>query len=87
MSAFKVLAPVTFGDPVFHREFWHRVHGRVLVIGCHPHDGACLVIERQIDTDPEADDQVLDTCERSDLSHVEPQDQWPYLGFTVRGDA
>lgn len=62
-------------------EYTHRTWGRVLLIGCHPHDGACLIIERQETTDPDDDDHVLDTCEASDLELVEGS-EWPFLGFT-----
>lgn len=66
------------------KEYWHRTWGRVLLIGGHPIDGGTLVIERQETVDPDDDDHVLDTCESSDLSDLEVQGQWPYLGFTSR---
>lgn len=62
-------------------EYMHCDWGRVLVIGCHPFDGACLIIERQETTDPDDDDHVLDRCEASDLAPAEGS-LWPYLGFT-----
>ncbi len=66
----------------YGKEYIHKTWGRVLFIAPHPCDGACLVIERQDTMDPDDDDRVLDTCERSDLSPAPDQGKWPYLGFT-----
>jgi hypothetical protein len=68
-------------DVKFHTEYLHREWGRVLVLGCHTFDGACLIIERMSTTDPDDDDLVLDACEASDLSPAEGS-LWPYLSFT-----
>jgi len=65
----------------YDSEYTHKVWGRVLAITSHPHDGACLIIERQETTDPDDDGHVLDTCEASDLTPAEGS-HWPYLGFT-----
>lgn len=40
----------------------HKKLGKVLVIDCHPHDGACLIVEYEKD-----DETYLDYCEASDL--------------------
>jgi hypothetical protein len=69
-------------DVKFHAEYQHREWGRVLVLGCHTFDGACLIIERMETTDPDDDDLVLDTCEASDLTPAEGS-EWPWLGFTL----
>lgn len=62
-------------------EYTHPVWGRVLLIGCHPHDGALLIVQRQETTDSDDDDHVFDSCESSDLTPAEGS-CWPYLGFT-----
>lgn len=67
-------------------EYMHPAWGRVMVIGCHPHDGACVIVERMSTTDPDDDDLVLDRCEYSDLTSVEGS-CWPFLGFTSHGRA
>lgn len=67
-------------------EYMHRTWGRVLLIGCHPHDGAYLIIERMATIDPDDDDHVLDYCEASDLTPVDG-DLWPFLGFTTPTNA
>lgn len=64
-------------------EYMHRTWGRVLLIGCHPHDGACLIVERMAGIDPDEDDQEFATCEASDLEPAEGS-EWPFLGFTSR---
>lgn len=63
-------------------EHIHKTHGRVMVITCHPYDGASLIIQRMETTDPDDDDLVLDTCENSDLGPALPDKAWPFLGFT-----
>lgn len=63
-------------------EHIHKKHGRVMVIHCHPHDGASLIIQRMETTDPDDDDLVLDTCENCDLGPALPDSTWPFLGFT-----
>lgn len=63
-------------------EFMHIKWGRIMVVYSHPHDGACLVIERQETTEPDCDKRVFDSCERSDLIGPLPDRKWPYLGFT-----
>lgn len=65
-------------------EHIHRTLGRIMVICSHPHDGGTLIIERQDTSDPDDDDLVLDTCERSDLGPALPTSEWPFLGFTSR---
>lgn len=85
MSAHDDLIPVGLhglGQP--GAEYWHRDWGRVMLISSHPRDGGCIIVERQETTDPDDDDLVLDTCERSDLFMLPLQKQWPYLGFTSR---
>jgi len=67
-------------------EYWHRTHGRVLFIACQPHDGAYLICQAQKTTDPDDDDHMFIACESSDLAEVELKDQWPYLGFTIKGE-
>lgn len=64
-------------------EFIHKELGRVMLIGVHPHDGACFVVEGMSTIDPDDDDQAFYTCERHDLTPVEGS-EWPYLGFTKR---
>lgn len=63
------------------KEYMHKEWGRVMVISSHPHDGACLIIERMETTDPDCDDLTLDTCESSDLTETQGSN-WPFLGFT-----
>jgi hypothetical protein len=70
-------------DVTPHAEYLHRIWGRVLHIGCHPHDGAHLIVERQETIDPDDDDHVLGYCEASDLTPAEGS-LWPYLGFTLK---
>ncbi len=62
-------------------EWWHHKWGRVIIVGTHPYDGACLIIMRQETTDRDDDEHVYDDCERSDLEPL-PNQCWPYLGFT-----
>jgi hypothetical protein len=83
MSDYRVGARIAQLD-VPGTEYWHTTQGRVMLVATHPHDGATVIIERQETTDPDDDDHVFDTCERSDLWNLTPQGQWPYLGFTSR---
>ncbi len=74
------MEPTTVKQPLelaSGKEYEHHTWGRVMFIAVFPHDGACLVIERE-----ESDDNLIfDTCESSDLTPCnDGESYWPFLG-------
>lgn len=53
------------------RSYSHKTLGEVVLLGSHPHDGACLIIERY---DPEEDEWSLHRCEASDFVEYIPNE-------------
>ncbi len=62
-------------------EYYHRNLGTCTLIHCHPHDGACLVMERWVD-----DEQEYFTCEKSDLIFEENGKRFRVTGYTAEGE-
>jgi hypothetical protein len=60
------------------KEYNHKKYGNVTLVGVHPHDGATLIIERDLD---EYEDP-LTICEGSHLTEIPGNESAPVLNKT-----
>lgn len=56
---------IEYKDLEVGKDYFHYAHGKVTLVGPHPHDGCCLVIMYW-----KNDEQLFDTCERHDLDEL-----------------